>query len=947
MTPEDRELLQVLRQQQLDLKRTLARLDFQLETLEARAKATDGEIPAAPTQALVPPLPPVLPASALQASPSAPLFPWPAPAESKSQPLPPVPPRPPLVTPPVPAPPKLSLEFQFGRWLIRIGAVLGIITLVLIFSVAHGYIFQHLGPAGILGLSAALCLGIVALAGRMERRNPKLLVFTRSFMAMGLAGLYVTFYAAHSFDSVRIIENPILAGVLLLAWSAYVFGLAERKSSQTLALFSIALAYFSTAINPIGRFTMAADLLLAGTAVAFLLRNGWSALSYVSLAGTYFALLRRLVMDEHGELVLDTGRVLSFTPYATYLACAWIIFTAAVLLAKSPSFRGGKRFAFLSLNNAALAGLLTLTTHISGYDLKAMGWTLLGTGVAFLVTALVAKIWHSDEEPSGVAGAYLAQGIAVFTAGLMGVFSGVTRGLLLALETLLIGYAAASSRNIVLKICTAVAALWATFFLLWEIGMNGHHSWLLGLGGALTMLVNAWWSRRDLRLLPLAQQRLVLFASYYCTLALGLLAAALATELNDSLLPPALALAAVALTFSIYLVPLFELPPLAQSLLVAAQALVLFPKDTGEELPRTSIATVAAFTLLILGWWSRQRVTRSGPWMVALNLIYALALVGLAYHAVRPYVDPQGWMVGASLLSVVFLIFGAWTRVWPLAVMGQLFLGVAVYHFFNPPTGLDSFPWTWAAAGVPIAVVFAAGRALRVWVRDLAKISADLRLVLCFLGYVYQLAALAMVIRWIFGVIPASEQLATFFLVGTLLLAWNTYRRKPFGIRSSFVPSALGVLLVLETLLDQRVDFINWLNGAALFFFLCQPTLLQHLARQLITAAESWLVILLSAVTGWIFVGTWVVTRIHANYLTMGWALYALFLFLFGLLVRERRQRWCGLVILALAMIRVLAYDIWGFSNGYKVLTFVVLTLITLGVGFIYARFAEKLKTWL
>ena len=61
----------------------------------------------------------------------------------------------------------------------------------------------------------------------------------------------------------------------------------------------------------------------------------------------------------------------------------------------------------------------------------------------------------------------------------------------------------------------------------------------------------------------------------------------------------------------------------------------------------------------------------------------------------------------------------------------------------------------------------------------------------------------------------------------------------------------------------------------------------------------------------------------------MGWALYALYLFFFGLAVRERRQRWCGLVILACAMVRVCLSDIWGFSNGYKVLTFVVLTLLT------------------
>ena len=76
----------------------------------------------------------------------------------------------------------------------------------------------------------------------------------------------------------------------------------------------------------------------------------------------------------------------------------------------------------------------------------------------------------------------------------------------------------------------------------------------------------------------------------------------------------------------------------------------------------------------------------------------------------------------------------------------------------------------------------------------------------------------------------------------------------------------------------------------------------------------------------------------------MGWAVYALVLFLLGLFVRERRLRWCGLFVLAAAILRVLLCDIWGFSNGYKVLTFVVLTFITLGLGFLYARLADRLK---
>ena len=86
-------------------------------------------------------------------------------------------------------------------------------------------------------------------------------------MAMGLAWLYVTAYAACYSDTYQIIHNEVVAGVLLVLWSVYVLVLAERKHSQTLALFAITLAYFSTAINPVGRFTMAADLFLTGTAV--------------------------------------------------------------------------------------------------------------------------------------------------------------------------------------------------------------------------------------------------------------------------------------------------------------------------------------------------------------------------------------------------------------------------------------------------------------------------------------------------------------------------------------------------------------------------------------------------------------------------------------------------------------------------------------------------------
>jgi uncharacterized membrane protein len=81
--------------------------------------------------------------------------------------------------------------------------------------------------------------------------------------------------------------------------------------------------------------------------------------------------------------------------------------------------------------------------------------------------------------------------------------------------------------------------------------------------------------------------------------------------------------------------------------------------------------------------------------------------------------------------------------------------------------------------------------------------------------------------------------------------------------------------------------------------------------------------------------------------MTTSWAGYAFVLFLAGFLLQERRQRWCALAVLLAAVVRVFAVDFWNMSGGFRVLTFVVLALVTLGLGFLYARYAERLKTLL
>jgi uncharacterized membrane protein YwzB len=761
-------------------------------------------------------------------------------------------------------------------------------------------------------------------------------LFGLSLAAMGLAGLYVTFYAAHYFPSVAIITSPLLAGLLLLLWSAYVLRLASRENSQALALFAILLAYFSTAINPLGRFTMAADLLLAGMAVLFLWRSGWTALTWVAVLGTNYALLRRLVIDDNGEFSLETSHALPFAPYAIYLIAAWVIFTVGIVFARNSSFRRDKRIALLSLNNGAFAFLLTLTTYVAGYGYHAMGWTLFWIGLALLATAGVARILTTAEE---ICGAYLAQGLALFTAGLLGIWSGVTRGVLLLVETFFLGFAASVSRSLIYKLAAAIAALLATGFLLWEIGFNSHDPWRLGLFGAVVMLLVAWWARRAFRY----EMRILPAPAYYVALALTLFGMAMATKLSDHALPPALALLALALTFSIYRLPLPELPVMAQGLLLCAQTLVLFPAETGEEMPAICTLAVAAVTLVLLFWWSRERTIPGGVWIELATYVYALALVGLAWHAVRPELSDSSWMAGSALLAFAFLAGGALARIWPLAAMGQLFLLASLEYFFFPDGKPSPFLWSWPAAAVPIAVVYVTGRAIHSWLREFPETPEPVTRVWRRVGTLCQWLALAMAIRVIFALVPETGQPATFLLFGTALVAWNARRGNAGGIRAGFVPSLLGVGLVLQDAVMNPVSLVTVLNGLAIFALLLQPAFLRFGPR-VIGESESWAVLVIAAGTGWIFVNVWVDSRLHPNDLTMGWAVYALVLFLLGLVVREQRLRWCGLFVLAAAILRVLCYDIWGFSNGYKVLTFVVLTFITLGLGFLYARLAERVK---
>jgi len=81
--------------------------------------------------------------------------------------------------------------------------------------------------------------------------------------------------------------------------------------------------------------------------------------------------------------------------------------------------------------------------------------------------------------------------------------------------------------------------------------------------------------------------------------------------------------------------------------------------------------------------------------------------------------------------------------------------------------------------------------------------------------------------------------------------------------------------------------------------------------------------------------------------LTAAWALLALVLFLAGFLMRARIFRLGGLGILALALFRIVLIDVWLLDLPLRILSFLVLGTVLLLLGYLYNRYADRIRRWL
>jgi len=547
---------------------------------------------------------------------------------------------PPASQPPPATEPRSSFEMRVGTyWLVRIGIVMLLTGLVFFGNYAYQNFIVRFGPVGkvvLLYLASGALLGAGAW---WQRKNVKesLRNYAQVLFAGGLAAVYFTTYAAHHFENLRVIGSPLLDGVLLFGWAGFIAWIADRKKSEVLALFAVGLAYYTSVITRVGSFTLYSNLVLTVAALFFLVRNRWAGLSWASLVATYasYAYWRFFHGGEGWS-----GPGLGFA--ASFLWSYWLVFTVAVFLSKHENIEGERRAAFLTFNNGAMFTLFTLAIFQANPD---RFWQFsLGYGIVLLALAELSRRFFGAEPLTK--NTYLTQGLVLVTVGIVSKYLDTPRtlALVLAAESVILFILGTLRKNIFLQTGAYISGAMAVGWGIDGVERNDSRGLWLGITLGAFMVLNAFWShwrmawadKREFRPVPAYFTALALIIWFFTTWQNT-------THANFGLV---LTIEAIALTLSIYLLRVPEIPLLGISYIFLAQAAWAFdvPQHTAIQL---AFALAANGAVLMYVGLQRQNLALRGGAYIASALAVLWGIAGLERD------DATGLFAGVALGAIM------------------------------------------------------------------------------------------------------------------------------------------------------------------------------------------------------------------------------------------------------------------------------------------------------
>lgn len=952
-----------------DLKNEIQRLRSQLETLESRldqfAQEQKKGAESQKTHEFPPPLPPLpsghsqgisapTPEPALSHdSPGAAPVPLPtARGEEKPQhPSEPAAPAPFALPPPLPkassAPKhKESFELQLGKHIIPVIGIIVLLTgLVFAGSFVYENIISHIGPLGKITALYLISAGLFGLGVFLERKYAAVKNYARLLIGGACAAAYYTTYAAHFVSHLRVIDSPVLGGILLLAAAGLIVWQAVRRQSQTLALIAILLGFYTSSINDIRLFTLFSNLILTSAAVGLILRFNWSKLPLMACIAAYGSYFYWRFFAEpfpwSGGVSVTPG---DFLIGMAFLSSYWFLFLCAGLKkVATPTDGSQPSLVFLTFNNTAFFGLVFLSS-LGGY--RDSFWIFaISFGLVLVALSLLIRLRLPDHR--GVEELFLAKGTGAFTLGLLIHLGGPSLSLSLVIESaVLLIYSSARG----MKVSRALSYFLALIAVIYGIEKIRQAEYFFGTALSAVLIFNAWWASRSGGV-ELSQKDssilngLSLGGVYFSLLsALGVWLT-LRSGLSPVWMTPALAVAATAFVLMSHFLKTRELSSGSHLLLITSLAgwMIHCLSASGSSLPWWNPLLLIAITLGLCRYWqiSRPETGLKGASWQGLFAIYSLALVALITLGFGPRFIPEAWMALSGLIGVALLIYGLCTRLWPLAVVSQFFILLSIYLFLHL-LSIGSSPF-WLAL-IPLALVAGTALILQAWFSRENKISTPLTGAIC-LGY--KAVAALMVIYWIYTYVPQTFLVPVFFSLSALCLALAQWKDR-LGL------FAYGLVLFLV----GGIEYFLRTDRQVAAGFLPLITLLLVLGqfefcKKWPIAQQKWgpLIKLVIVTAVFLLWQKWLHHMIAVNdwqsLTTVFWSAMAFSLFAVGMFFKERIYRLSGLAILAFSLGRVFFVDIWGWGDIFRILSLIALAIVLLSVGFIYNRYQDKIKEWL
>lgn len=909
--------LATIREIQADLRWKLQSVDRRIKELESRvAKSVPAEeAPPPPVVATVRetfPAPPPIPVEV------------PAPAPEPEIPTPPVFADPPHQ--PEQAVSKDSLEMRLGRvWLVRVGIVLLLTGLVFLGNFAWQEVVMKLGAGGKLAMIYLAGMALAAIGWFCRTRSPQLRNYGNVLAGGGIATIYYATYAAHFVDPLRVIANPLVGGILLLLVAAGIIALAVRLKLESIASITTALSFYTSAINPVAGFSLFSNLVLSLVAITLLVRQRWTSVSFVSLAGCYLGFAFWRFHQTGTLLAVSVEDADVFRTALLFPACYWVVFTVATFLGRAGKLVSETRAVFLTLNNGAFFGLTA--PLFAGNDPGQLWLFTLAFGLVLVALAYAAARRSGEEKVFDAS--YLVQGLGLISLGFLFKFSSYQAAIVFALQSGTLMKMSRLRHGAVFQFFSGVAAVLAAWFSLSAIARDVHFADVTAVGVAVALTATAWlFKAQRARLSPISLQWR---AGAFVALATFVTLAAVFHGTSGAVTLGTLIALSLLGTVSVRFLKLPELVYAAQVFAMAILVQWLIMWDGAAVIPAASIFLSA---LALMHWWQHQTplpvsLRQSSFWQI---LHASIAVLVLLVWTLSRFALPLQLPLLAAL-ALLLLGYGFLTKAWPLLIVGQLFSFAFLFRYLECFQNREH--WMFVVLGLALYALQSpvVGR----WQPSSRKLITIYRR---FIEFTATFGAILAV----YVLAPAPWLCLTLAVFAFVFFGGACLRKNSVFLWQSAMFLVPAAFEFLRSVVGSQPAF--WPDFAApLLLLLSQQWGSRRLSDLSVYPRTVSIGSIIAGVLGiWILLSDLISATNQGFLLTISWAVLASVSLTVGFVIKERTYRLFGLGILAAAVGRIFLIDIWQLDTIYRILSFLVLGALLLAAGFLYNRFAEVIR---